>query len=487
MTQQAELFDRGMMYGGQWHDAKSGEVFASIDPAEGSAVGHAPQGGKADATAAIDAAVAAYPAWSAMSAAQRALHLHCLAEALEARRDALARLIVREEGKPLAEALIELRLTIDTFHWYGEEARRAYGDWIPDPMPGRRLVTQRQPVGVCAGIIPWNVPAAMVARKAAPALAAGCTMVMKPAEQTPLTALAIAEACLEAELPPGVFNVVTGDPRAIGEVFLGDERVRKISFTGSTEVGRLLLRGAAEQIKRTSMELGGNAPVILFADCDLDKAVFALSMLKFLNAGQACISANRIYVERPILEAVAERLTARAEALKLGSGLQEGVTMGPLIEPSARDKVARLVADALERGATPLTGGKAPQGEAYAKGFYYAPTVLTGVTPEMPVVNEEVFGPVASLLPFDAEEEVIAAANNVPYGLAAYVFSGDLGRGLRVSERLETGMVGLNDVRIGATEAPFGGVKQSGMGREGGREGLDEYLETKLIAIGVGG
>lgn len=487
MTQSTELFDRGMMYGGQWQDAKSGEVFASINPADSSVVGHAPKGAAADASAAVDAAAAAYPAWSAMSAAQRAIHLRRLVDVLESKRDALARLIVREEGKPLAEAQNELRLTIDTFFWYGEEARRSYGDWIPDPVPGRRLVTVRQPVGVCAGIIPWNVPAAMIARKAAPALAAGCTMVMKPAEQTPLTALAIAEACLEADLPPGVFNVVTGEPQAIGEVFLSDARVRKISFTGSTEVGRLLLRGAAEQIKRTSMELGGNAPVILFEDCDLDKAVFALSMLKFLNAGQACISANRIYVQRPILEAVAERLTARAEGLKIGNGLEEGVTLGPLVEPGARDKVARLVADALERGATPLTGGAALDDEEHAKGYFYAPTVLTGVTPDMAVVNEEVFGPVASLMPFDEEDEVVAAANDVPHGLAAYVFSGDLGRGLRVSERLETGMVGLNDVRIGATEAPFGGIKQSGMGREGGREGIDEYLETKLIAIGVGG
>ncbi len=487
MTQSAERMERGMIYGGEWRQALSGESFASINPADGSELGSVPQGGAADATAAVAAAQAAFPAWSGMSAAARAKHLHRFAQVLDSRRDALASLITREEGKPLAESHVELNLTIDSFAWYADEARRSYGDWIPDPLPGRRLVTIRQPVGVCAGIIPWNVPAAMIARKAGPALAAGCTMVMKPAEQTPLTALAIAEAALEAELPPGVFNVVTGDPAAIGKVFLEDERVRKISFTGSTEVGRLLLRGAAEQIKRTSMELGGNAPVILFADCDLDKAVFALSMLKFLNAGQACISANRIYVERPILEAVAERLTARAQGLKLGNGLDEGVTMGPLIEAGALEKVERLIADALEGGATPLTGGKRLTGEAHAKGFFFEPTVLSGVTPEMAVVNEEVFGPVASLLPFDGEEEVIAAANGVPEGLAAYLFTGDLGRGIRVGERLETGMVGLNEVRIGATEAPFGGVKQSGIGREGGREGLDEYLETKLMAIGVGG
>ncbi|MEX0923377.1 MAG: NAD-dependent succinate-semialdehyde dehydrogenase [Rhodovibrionaceae bacterium] len=483
----SETAERGMIYGGDWRPALSGETFASIDPADGSELGRVPQGGAADASAAVGAAQAAFPAWSGLSAAARAKHLHRFAQVLDSRRDDLARLITREEGKPLAESHIELNLTIDSFAWYAEEARRSYGDWIPDPLPGRRLITLRQPVGVCAGIIPWNVPAAMIARKAGPALAAGCTMVMKPAEQTPLTALAIGAAALEAELPPGVFNVVTGDPQAIGKVFLEDARVRKISFTGSTEVGRLLLRGAAEQIKRTSMELGGNAPVILFADCDLDTAVFALSMLKFLNAGQACISANRIYVERPILEAVAERLTERAQGLKLGNGLDAGVTMGPLIEAGAVQKVERLVADALERGAIPLTGGKRRSGGDYAKGFFFEPTVLSGVTPEMAVVNEEVFGPVASLLPFDGEEEVIAAANNVPQGLAAYLFTGDLGRGIRVGERLETGMVGLNEVRIGATEAPFGGVKQSGIGREGGREGLDEYLETKLMAIGVGG
>ena len=488
MTGSEQPYRQQMMYGGAWHDARDGGVFTSACPADATPLGTAPAGGAADATAAVDAAHGAFPAWSGLSAAARAVHLRRLVDALDARRDALARLITREEGKPLAESHNELRLTIDTFFWYAEEARRSYGDWIPDPLPGRRLVTLRQPVGVCAGIIPWNVPAAMIARKAAPALAAGCTMVLKPAEQTPLTALMVAEAFCAADMPPGVFNVVTGgEPAAIGDALLADPRVRKISFTGSTEVGRLLLRGAADQVKRTSMELGGNAPVILFADCNLDAAVAAVAALKFLNAGQACISANRIYVERAILQPVAERLTAHAAALKVGNGLQDGVTMGPLIEAGAVEKVERLVADALENGAAPLTGGGRLAGGDHAGGFFFQPTVLSQVRPDMRVVNEEVFGPVASLLPFDTEAEVIAAANDVPHGLAAYVFTGSLGRGIRVSERLETGMVGLNDVRIGATEAPFGGVKQSGMGREGGREGLDEYLETKLIAIGLDG
>ena len=475
----------GMMIGGAWTPALSGRTFASHNPATGTIAGYAPDGRFEDATAAIDAAHAAFPAWKSRTAAERAALMHRLADAIEKRREAIARLITIEEGKPLHEAMGEMKLTIDSFRWYAEEARRAYGAWIPDPVPNRRLLTMREPVGVVGAIIPWNVPAAMIARKAAPALAVGCTMVLKPAEETPLTALAIAEAFLEADLPPGIFNIVTGDAAAIGKAMLDDPRVRKISFTGSTQVGRLLLRGAAEHIKRVSMELGGNGPVILFGDCDLDKAVNALAVLKFLNAGQACISANRIYVHASIHDRVAAMLVERANAIRVGNGLDDGVRMGPLIEDAALQKVKGLVDEALASGATPLAGGAPMTGAAHRAGHFYAPTVLTGMHAGMRMANEEIFGPVAPLYSFESEEEVIVSANDVPYGLAAYVFTENLGRAIRVGERLETGMVGINDIRIGAAEAPFGGVKQSGIGREGGREGMDEYLETKLLALGL--
>lgn len=476
---------QGMMYGGAWREAQTGEQFASLDPATGGTVGQTPMGRAADAKAAIAAAADAYPQWKARTAADRALLLHRFADQIEKRKDRLARLITREQGKPLREAAVEVKLTIDSFRWYAEEARRAYGNWIPDPVPNRRLITMREPVGVVGAIIPWNVPAAMIARKAAPALAVGCTMVLKPAEETPLTALLIAEAALDADLPPGVFNIVTGDPVSIGQALLEDERVRKISFTGSTAVGRLLLRGAAEHIKRVSMELGGNAPVILFEDCDVAKAVNALAALKFLNAGQACISANRIFVHASIHDRVAAELAERAGKLSVGNGLAEGVQMGPLIEKAAVDKVAGLVDDAVARGAHSISGGTRLTSGDLRNGHFFAPTVLTGMTVDMRAANEEVFGPVASLFRFDDADEAIARANDVPYGLAAYVFTESMSRAIRAGEALETGMVGINEIRIGAAEAPFGGVKQSGIGREGGREGMDEYLETKLLAIGI--
>ncbi len=478
--------DRRMMYGGDWHPARDGATFASHNPATAALLGRVPNGGAADTKAAIDAAVAAFPKWSRLPAAQRAVHLRRAADRLDERREEVARMITLEEGKPLAEARNEMRLVVGSLHWYAEEARRAYGAWIPDPVPNRRLLTMREPVGVCGAIIPWNVPAAMIMRKAAPALAVGCTMVLKPAEPPPITALVVAEAFLQSDLPPGVFNVVTGDPEPIGQALLADERVRKISFTGSTEVGRILLRGAAEHIKRVSMELGGNAPAILFDDCDLDKAVADLSALKFLNAGQACITANRIYVQRSIHDRVAESLAARAASITVGDGTKDGVTMGPLVEEQVVAKVAALVADARERGATLLTGGERLLDVERAKGTFYAPTVLTDMRADMRMAKEEIFGPVATLYRFDTEEEVIAAANDVPYGLSAYLFTGNMGRAFRITERLEVGMVGVNDIRIGAAEAPFGGVKQSGLGREGGREGMEEYLETKLVALGIG-
>jgi succinate-semialdehyde dehydrogenase/glutarate-semialdehyde dehydrogenase len=474
-----------MMYGGAFHAAIGGEVFSSTNPANSSLVARIPYGDERDARLAVDAAAAAFPAWSALSAAQRARYLHRVADILEARRNEVALLVTREEGKPLFEAQGELQLSIDSLRWYAEEARRAYGAWIPDPNGQRRLLTMRQPVGVCGAIIPWNVPCAMIFRKAAPALAAGCTMVLKPAEATSCVALKVAELFLEADLPAGVFNVVTGKASSIGNVLLTDARVRKISFTGSTEIGRVLLRGAAEHIKRTSMELGGNAPAILFDDCNLDEAVQSLSALKFLNAGQACIGANRIFVQDEIYDRVADAVVRHAQALKVGDGSREGVRMGPLVDYKAVEKVEYLVADAVSVGAEIRTGGSRMQGENYENGSFYAPTVLTDVPPTARLCDEEIFGPVAALYRFRTEAEVLEAANSVPYGLSAYLFTENMDRAIRMGERLETGMVGINEIRLGAAEAPFGGVKASGIGREGGREGLDEYLETKLLAMRV--
>jgi len=485
MSADQTMFEPLMMYGGAFRPAIGGETFVSTNPVDCSPLAWIPLGDERDARAAVDAAAAAFPGWSRLSAATRARHLHRVADIMEARRNELALLVTREEGKPLAEAQGELQLSIDSLRWYGEEARRAYGAWIPDPVPNRRLLTMRQPVGVCGAIIPWNVPCAMIFRKAAPALAAGCTMVLKPAEATSAIALKVAEIFMEADLPAGVINFVTGKASKIGSVFLTDPRVRKISFTGSTEVGKLLLRGAADQIKRTSMELGGNAPAILFEDCNIEEAIRSVSALKFLNAGQACIGANRIYVHDAIYEQVADQIAAHTRGMKVGDGSQDGVRMGPLVDFKAVEKVEELVADAVANGAEIRAGGSRIQGETYERGSFYAPTVLTEVPSRARLCAEEIFGPVAALYRFRTEEEVLSAANDVPYGLSAYLFTEDMDRAIRVGERLETGMVGINEIRLGAAEAPFGGIKESGIGREGGREGLDEYLETKLLAMRV--
>lgn len=474
-----------MMYGGAFHPAIGGETFISTNPANGSVVARIPFGDAEDARRAVDAAVEAFPSWSGLTAAARASHLHRVADILEMQSTDIADLITREEGKPPHEALGELQLSINSLRWYAEEARRAYGSWIPDPQPGRRLLSVRQPIGVCGAIIPWNVPCAMIFRKAAPALAAGCTMVLKPAEATSAVALKVAEAFVEAGLPAGVINFVTGKASAIGNVFLTDERVRKISFTGSTEIGRLLLTGAAERVKRVSMELGGNAPVILFEDCDLEASIRAVAALKYLNAGQACIGANRIYVHDAIYDEVARGLENLAKAVKVGDATAHGVQMGPLVDSKAVEKVEELVADAIKCGAQVRVGGSRMQGPDYENGSFYAPTVLTDVPATARLSREEIFGPVAALYRFSSEAEVLHLANNVEYGLSAYIFTENMDRAIRVAELLETGMVGVNEIRIAAAEAPFGGVKESGLGREGGREGLDEYLETKLIAIRV--
>jgi succinate-semialdehyde dehydrogenase/glutarate-semialdehyde dehydrogenase len=395
--------------------------------------------------------------------------------------DALARLLTTEQGKPLAESRVEVAYAASFLEWFGEEAKRVYGDTIPTYSQDRRIVVTKEPVGVTAGITPWNFPAAMPTRKAAPALAAGCTMVLKPAEQTPLTALAVAKLGEEAGLPPGVLGIVTGsadDAPVIGRVLTSSPFVRKLGFTGSTEVGKLLMAQCAGQVKKVSLELGGNAPFIVFDDADLDEAVAGALICKFRNSGQTCISANRILVQAPVYDDFVARLTDAVEALKVGSGLDPETKVGPLIEQQALDKVERHVADALDRGGELLTGGE-PLG-----GLFYRPTVITGVTADAAMSCEETFGPVAGVARFDSEEEAIRQANDTPYGLAAYFYSRDVGRVWRVSEGLEYGIVGINTGVISTEVAPFGGMKESGIGREGSKYGIDEWLEIKYLCMG---
>jgi succinate-semialdehyde dehydrogenase/glutarate-semialdehyde dehydrogenase len=395
--------------------------------------------------------------------------------------DQLARLMTLEQGKPLAESRAEIAYAASFLEWFGEEAKRVYGDTIPTYLHDRRIVVTKEPVGVTAGITPWNFPAAMVTRKAAPALAAGCTMVLKPAEQTPLSALAVAQLGLEAGLPPGVLGIVTGsaeDAPEIGRTMTSSPLVRKLGFTGSTEVGKLLMAQCAGQVKKVSLELGGNAPFIVFDDADLDEAVAGALLCKFRNSGQTCISANRILVHAPVYDEFVQRLTAQAAGLTVGSGLEPETRVGPLIEQQAIDKVSRHVADALERGGELLTGGE------QLGGLFYRPTVISGVPAEAAMAVEETFGPVAGIARFRSEDEAIRQANNTPYGLAAYFYSRDMGRIWRVSEALEYGIVGINTGVISTEVAPFGGVKESGIGREGSKYGIEEWLELKYLCMG---
>lgn len=453
-----------------------------LDPSSGESLGTVPRCGEGETRAAIDAAERALPAWRAMAAKERAAHLHAIADAMGRREDELARLITLEMGKPLAESVGEVRYAASFLTWFAEEARRNYGETIPAPSADRRIVVIRQPVGVAGAITPWNFPSAMITRKLGPALAAGCTFVLKPAEATPLSALALAALAEEAAVPKGVFNVVTGDrddAAAIGDTLTGDARVRKISFTGSTAVGKLLLEKSAATVKRVSLELGGNAPFIVFDDADVDAAVEGCIVAKFRNGGQTCVAANRILVQDGIYQAFRDRLAARIESMKVGPGLEQGVVVGPLIDGRGLLKVRAHVSDALERGATVTTGG----GELARPGNFYRPTLIEGVTPEMQLANEEVFGPVAGLMRFGSEAEGLALANATPAGLMAYFYARDLGRVIRAYEALEFGMVGVNTGLVSTAEAPFGGWKESGLGREGSRHGLEEWTELKYVAL----
>ncbi|MFC3884906.1 NAD-dependent succinate-semialdehyde dehydrogenase [Bacillus songklensis] len=469
-----------MFINGEWMDA--GGVIEVNNPATKEMIATVPNGGKEEAKAAVDAAHEAFKTWSKTTAYERSEYLKKWFDLIDQHKEEIAKTMTMEQGKPLKEAMGEVQYANSFLTWYAEEGKRVYGETIPASAPNKRILVQKQAVGVVAAITPWNFPAAMITRKVAPALAAGCTVVIKPAESTPLTALLLAKYAQEAGIPKGVVNVVTGDPKEIGNVWLDDSRVKKITFTGSTEVGKYLMRRAADTVKKVSLELGGHAPFIVMDDADVKKAVEGVIQSKFRNAGQTCVCANRIYVEEGIAEKFTEEFVKAVGKLQVGSGLEEGTDIGPLINDKALEKVQQHISDAINKGAKVLTGGK----ELSEKGgFYFEPTVLSGVTDEMICMNEETFGPLAPITTFNTEEEAIERANNSPFGLAAYVFTENLGRAFRISEGLEYGIVGVNDGLPSVAQAPFGGFKESGLGREGGHYGIDEFLEVKYISLGI--
>jgi succinate-semialdehyde dehydrogenase/glutarate-semialdehyde dehydrogenase len=465
---------------GEWMAADDGGTVAVENPADGSIVATVPNCGTVETGRAVDAAELAFRSWRETTAGERARILRRWFDLMTANTDDLARIMTAEQGKPLAESKGEIAYAGAYVEWFAEEARRPYGDVIPAPQRDRRIVVTKEPIGVCAAITPWNFPAAMITRKVAPALAAGCTIVLKPAGQTPLSALALAELASRAGVPRGVFSVVTGRTREIGGVLTASPIVRKLSFTGSTEVGRLLMAQCAPTIKKLSLELGGNAPFIVFDDADLDAAVAGAIASKYRNSGQTCVCANRFLVQDGVYEAFAHKLAQAVGGLKVGNGMDAGVAQGPLIDKAAVEKVESLIADALGKGATAVTGGK----RHALGGTWFEPTVLTGVSADAHVAKEEIFGPVAPLFRFSTEDEAVAMANDTEFGLAAYFYSKDHGRVWRVARRLEYGMVGINTGVISTEVAPFGGVKSSGLGREGSKYGIDEYMEIKYLALG---
>ncbi|GAB3674673.1 NAD-dependent succinate-semialdehyde dehydrogenase [Angustibacter aerolatus] len=474
-TVQTDLF-----VGGKWVPAAAGDRFDVLDPATGDLIATVADGRVDDAMAAVDAAAAAAEDWAATAPRQRAEILRRAFELMTEQSEQLARLVSLENGKALVDARGEVAYAAEFFRWYSEEAVRSIGSVQTAPSGANRIVVVRQPVGICVLVTPWNFPAAMATRKIGPALAAGCTVVLKPASDTPLTALAMAQVLADAGVPPGVVNVVPS--RKSGQVvsaMLHDDRVRKLSFTGSTEVGRVLLAQAADQVVNCSMELGGNAPFVVFADADLDAAIEGAMIAKMRNAGEACTAANRFYVERSVADEFSRRLAERMSALVVGPGLDDGTQVGPLVNEETVGKVDDLVQAAVADGARALAGGS----RADRTGWYFEPTVLVDVAPTSTILREEIFGPVAPVVAFDTEDEAVRLANDTEFGLVSYVYTGDLGRGMRVSERLDSGMVGLNRGLVSDPAAPFGGTKQSGVGREGGHEGMLDYLESKYIAV----
>lgn len=467
-------------------EASSGSTFDVTNPATGETIGSVPDGGPADATAAIDAATEAFGSWSSTTPYERADVLLRAWQLMTDRASDLAELMTTEQGKPLRASTFEVGYAADFIRWYAEEARRLTGEWLPSGRADQRFLSIRQAVGVVAMITPWNYPISMLTRKMAPALAAGCTLVLKPAEATPLCARAVYEIFAEAGVPPGVINLVTAaDPVPIGDVFTSDPRVAKLTFTGSTAVGRLLASKAGASLQRVSVELGGHAPFIVYPDADPDNAAKGAAALKFLNAGQACISPNRLYVHSSVADAFVSTLTGRVQKLVTGNGMDPGVGVGPLVDDAAVAKVAAQVDDASAKGAEVPVGGRRLTANGLDQGFFYAPTVLTGVTPDMTVYREETFGPVAPVVVYDDVDEVIELANDTHYGLAAYVYTDSLKTALSAFEALRFGIIGINDVNPTSASVPFGGMKDSGLGREGGHEGLDEYLETKTAGISL--
>jgi succinate-semialdehyde dehydrogenase/glutarate-semialdehyde dehydrogenase len=466
---------------GRWVSSGGEKSIAVHNPANGELVGSVPSLGREETLQAVEAAEAAWPAWRSRTAHERSRLIRRWYDLIIENQEDLASIMTAEQGKPLAESRGEILYAASFVEWFAEEAKRVYGDTIPMAQPGKRIIVLKQPIGVCAAITPWNFPSAMITRKAAPALAAGCPVIVKPASQTPLSALALAKLAEEAGIPPGIFNVLTGSASEIGGALTESSAVRKLSFTGSTEIGKMLMRQCANTVKKISLELGGHAPFIVFDDADLDEAVTNAVASKYRNSGQTCVCANRFIVQEGVYDVFAEKLVqAVQEQLKVGNGFDEGVNQGPLIDLNAVRKVEQQIKDALAKGARLGSGGK----RAGETGFFFEPTILLDVTTEMQIAYEETFGPVAPLFSFSTEEEAVALANDTPYGLASYFFSKDIGRCWRVAEALEYGMVGVNTGIMSTESAPFGGIKESGIGREGSKYGIDEYLEQKYLCLG---
>jgi succinate-semialdehyde dehydrogenase / glutarate-semialdehyde dehydrogenase len=473
------LFRQQIYMAGNWADSDSGKSIEVTNPATGTAIGTVPRCGQAETQRAIKAAEAAQRAWAKMPVKERSAILRRLNDLMLRHVDDLASIMTAEQGKPLAESRGEIVYAASFIEWFAEEARRAYGDTIPAPLADRRILALKQPIGVVAAITPWNFPTAMLARKVGPALAAGCAVVVKPATQTPYSAFAFAELADRAGVPHGLMSVITGSATDIGGEMTRNPFVRKISFTGSTDIGRLLMRQSADTVKKLSLELGGNAPFIVFDDADIDAAVEGAMASKFRNTGQTCVCANRLYVQRKVLQEFTEKLVARVKQLRVGDGFAQGVTQGPLIDAKSVQKIEEHVADAVAKGGKVLTGGHRHS----LGGQFYEPTVIADATPQMLFAREESFGPLAPVFAFDTEEEVIASANDTEFGLASYFYARDIGRVLRVAEALETGIVGVNTGLVSTAEAPFGGVKQSGLGREGSRYGMDDFMEIKYVCL----
>lgn len=472
-----------MYINGEW--LKTDKAFKVINPATGEEVDTVYFVGEEETNLAIQAAEEAFPQWAALTAEQRSSYLWKIVDKLQEKKEELAQIITKEMGKTILHARNEVVSTIAFFQWYAEEARRVYGDILPHSAANKRLQVIRQPVGVVGAITPWNFPLAMAARKLGPALATGCTVILKPSREAPLSSVALFQIIDEINLPKGVANLIIGNSGPISNALMNSQAVRKISFTGSTEVGKTLMAQSAQTVKRVSMELGGHAPFIVFEDADIDLAVEGLVRSKFASNGQQCVCPNRVYVQEAIYEVFSEKLKEKVGSMKVGNGLEEQNDMGPLINEKAIEKMQEQIEDALLHGACVLSGGNRLLDGDYANGYYYSPTVLSDVTDTMLIAKEETFGPVIPLLKFSTEEEVITKANNIEYGLASYFYTKDLARMYRVSEKLDYGMVGVNDSAIFAVQAPFGGVKESGQGREGGKYGLEDYLETKMISVQI--